>query len=129
MSAALRIVLSPHAGMYSEQRLRHLRFYQYQGVDKSFISRYILAPYWSWFVTLCPLWMAYVTKWGRDQRPTYVLVHYRPNLITLLGLSFVVLALGVAYIYTPDLVGPGPAWIYFLYYMALERGGKPMVAA
>lgn len=38
-----------------------------------------------------------------------------PNLITLAGLSWMVAALAVALYYTPDLVGPGPSWSYFLY--------------
>ena len=45
--------------MYGEERLKSLRTYRYQGVDKSPISRYILTPYWNWAVTLFPIWMAY----------------------------------------------------------------------
>ncbi|PJF19383.1 hypothetical protein PSACC_00769 [Paramicrosporidium saccamoebae] len=82
--------------MYAEERLQPLRTYQYRGIDRSPISRYVLTPYWNWAVTLFPLWMA-------------------PNLITLIGLGFMLAALGVALHYTPDLVGPGPPWVYFFY--------------
>lgn len=51
--------LTGHREMYSESRLKPLRSYRYQGVDKSFISRYILVHYWNWAVTLFPMWMAY----------------------------------------------------------------------
>lgn len=47
-----------HEGMYGEERLCPLLSYRYQGIDKSFISRYILSHYWNWAVTLFPTWMA-----------------------------------------------------------------------
>lgn len=67
---------------------------------------------------------------GERLEKPFMSIYCRPNLITFLGLSFVVLALGVAYIYTPDLVGPGPAWIYFLYDIAVVegRGEGPLVS-
>lgn len=67
---------------------------------------------------------------GERLEKTFMSIHCRPNLITFLGLSFVVLALGVAYIYTPDLVGPGPAWIYFLYDITVVEGRRegPLVS-
>lgn len=58
MAAAASLLLSPHRGMYDEARLRPLRSYRYQGVDRSPISRHILSHYWNWAVTLFPLWMA-----------------------------------------------------------------------
>lgn len=53
------VLLDRCADMYREERLRPLKTYRYQGVDRSFVSRYVLAPYWNWVVTLFPLWMAY----------------------------------------------------------------------
>lgn len=44
---------------------------------------------------------------------------YRPNLITLIGLGCMFAALAVALIFVPDLIGPGPAWIYSLYHLYL----------
>lgn len=45
--------------------------YRYSSVDQSLVSRYVLGPYWNWLVTLFPTTIA-------------------PNMITLLGLAFVV---------------------------------------
>lgn len=41
------------------ETLANLKKYQYSGVDNSLLSRYVLGHYWSWLVTLFPLWMAY----------------------------------------------------------------------
>lgn len=39
-------------------QLSNLKLYKYSGVDRSFLSRYILNPFWCWLVTFFPLWMA-----------------------------------------------------------------------
>lgn len=70
--------------MYSQERLHPLRTYQYSGKDNSLISNWILQPYWKWFVTLFPLWMA-------------------PNLITLLALAWMLSALILVLVLMPDL--------------------------
>jgi len=36
-----------------------LKSYAYRGVDHSFVSNYIMQPYWSRLVHLFPRWMAY----------------------------------------------------------------------
>lgn len=62
--SCLSCPVSSHKEMYSESRLKSLRSYRYQTVDKSPISRYILSPYWNWAVTLFPMWMAYCMLLG-----------------------------------------------------------------
>ncbi|EXX70389.1 Choline/ethanolaminephosphotransferase [Rhizophagus irregularis] len=76
-----------------EAGLSNLKLYKYSAVDKSPIANHVLKPYWNWAVTLFPLWMA-------------------PNLITLCGLGFILLNVLSVIIWIPDLVGPGPRWLY-----------------
>ncbi|KAJ2768515.1 hypothetical protein IWQ56_002908, partial [Coemansia nantahalensis] len=78
----------------SEDALKNLRNYKYRAVDKSFLTKYLYRHYWEWAVTLFPRWMA-------------------PNLITLTGLSFEVVAVVLVLVFIPDLEGPGPRWLYF----------------
>ena len=85
---------SPGAnGSLSEDALRHLKAYKYSSVDKSYLSRYILRHYWNGFVELLPLWLA-------------------PNMVTLLGFFFILANVALLAIFVPDLVGPGPNWVY-----------------
>ncbi|KAH0837787.1 hypothetical protein J3R83DRAFT_5967 [Lanmaoa asiatica] len=42
----------------SQTALKNLKVYAYRGVDKSLLSRYVLGPYWNWFITLWPLTVA-----------------------------------------------------------------------
>ncbi|KAL2002006.1 hypothetical protein VTN02DRAFT_860 [Thermoascus thermophilus] len=78
----------------SDDILVHLKSYKYSSVDKSFISRYILKHYWNAFVELLPLWLA-------------------PNMVTLLGFAFIVVNVILVELFMPDLVGPGPSWLYY----------------
>jgi len=34
-----------------------LHRHKYSGVDHSYVAKYVLQPFWTWFVTLFPLWM------------------------------------------------------------------------
>lgn len=72
----------------------NLKKYQYSSVDKSFLSHYVLNPYWNWLVTLFPIWMA-------------------PNLITLLGFFCVLFNFGLQLYYDPEFYGLCPNWVYF----------------
>lgn len=65
-----------------------------QSVDKSYLSYYILNPYWTYCAKFMPSWLA-------------------PNVITLLGIIAIYINIITILIYIPDLVGPGPSWIYF----------------
>ncbi|KAI8623956.1 CDP-alcohol phosphatidyltransferase [Xylariaceae sp. FL1651] len=84
----------------SDDALIHLRSYKYSAVDKSPISNYILRPYWNAFVELLPLWLA-------------------PNMVTLLGFCFILANIGLLLIFMPDLVGPGPSWLYLSFALGL----------
>ncbi|KAF8456207.1 CDP-alcohol phosphatidyltransferase-domain-containing protein [Terfezia claveryi] len=78
----------------SLEALSNLKFYKYQSVDKSPVARYILKHYWNWAAELLPLWLA-------------------PNLVTLIGFGFILVNVITLWIVMPDLVGPGPAWMYY----------------
>ncbi|KAI0931051.1 hypothetical protein AcW1_001453 [Taiwanofungus camphoratus] len=87
-------------GYIPQHALENLRKYTYKGVDKSLTSRYVLNPFWNWFVTLWPTWVA-------------------PNTITLSGLSLVLLNFATLIFYDPAYLteaegarGP-PHWVYF----------------
>ncbi|VVT49627.1 uncharacterized protein SAPINGB_P002363 [Magnusiomyces paraingens] len=77
-----------------QDSLVQLRSYKYQSVDKSYLSYYILNPYWTWCAKFMPSWLA-------------------PNVITLLGIIAIYANVITILIYIPDLVGPGPSWIYY----------------
>lgn len=77
----------------SKQNLDNLKLYKYSSVDKSLVSRYILRPYWTWFLTLFPKSMA-------------------PNLITLSGLGFVLANVATLLYYDPMLRNGVPSWVY-----------------
>ncbi|KAM7206947.1 Cholinephosphotransferase 1 [Rhypophila sp. PSN 637] len=84
----------------SDDALIHLKTYKYSAVDKSPISHYILRPYWNAFVELLPLWIA-------------------PNMVTLLGFFFILVNVALLVIFMPDLLGPGPSWLYFSFAFGL----------
>ncbi|KJZ76988.1 hypothetical protein HIM_03865 [Hirsutella minnesotensis 3608] len=84
----------------SPEALIHLKTYKYSSVDKSPISKYVLGPWWNAFVKILPLWLA-------------------PNMVTLLGFFFILGNVGLLVIYMPDLIGPGPAWLYFSFAFGL----------
>ncbi|KAI9320064.1 CDP-alcohol phosphatidyltransferase-domain-containing protein [Dichotomocladium elegans] len=86
-------------GYIPDEALPNLHRYKYGGVDKSFVSRYILSKYWNALVQLFPLWIA-------------------PNLITLLGLLCVVVNVSTLMYYAPDL-GPCPNWVYYTFGIGL----------
>ncbi|KAF7347234.1 Choline ethanolaminephosphotransferase [Mycena venus] len=86
-------------GFVSERALQNLHKYAYKGVDKSPLSKYVLNPFWTWFVTLWPLWVA-------------------PNTITLSGLSIVFLNFATLFFYDPAYLAEKggvvmPNWVYF----------------
>ncbi|RDA82723.1 hypothetical protein CP532_1827 [Ophiocordyceps camponoti-leonardi (nom. inval.)] len=78
----------------------HLKAYKYSAVDKSPVSKYILGPWWNAFVRVLPMWLA-------------------PNMVTLLGFFFILANVGLLVLCMPDLVGPGPAWLYFSFSLGL----------
>ncbi|KAF8079248.1 CDP-alcohol phosphatidyltransferase-domain-containing protein [Lyophyllum atratum] len=93
-------------GYIPQQSLENLKKYSYKGVDKSVVSRYVLNPFWTWFVTLWPLSVA-------------------PNTITLTGLSIVFINFFTMIYYDPlyltekgGATGP-PNWVYFTWAFGL----------
>ncbi|KAF5384938.1 hypothetical protein D9615_000984 [Tricholomella constricta] len=93
-------------GYIPQQSLENLKKYSYKGVDKSIVSRYVLNPFWTWFVTLWPLSVA-------------------PNTITLTGLTIVFINFFTMLYYDPlyltekgGATGP-PNWIYFTWALGL----------
>ncbi|KAK7063617.1 choline ethanolaminephosphotransferase [Favolaschia claudopus] len=86
-------------GYISPEALQNLHKYAYKGVDKSILSKYVLNPFWTWFVTLWPLWVA-------------------PNTITLSGLSIVFFNFATLFWYDPGYLAEKggvlmPDWVYF----------------
>ncbi|RMD39467.1 hypothetical protein DV735_g5671, partial [Chaetothyriales sp. CBS 134920] len=84
----------------SPEALQHLKSYKYSSVDKSPLSYYVLRHYWNGAVQLLPLWLA-------------------PNMVTLLGFLCIIVNIGILLIYIPDLVGPGPTWVYYSFALGL----------
>lgn len=84
----------------SKEALEHLKSYKYSSVDKSLISNYILRHYWNGFVKLLPMWLA-------------------PNMVTLLGFFFILINVLILQIWIPDLIGPGPTWVYYSFALGL----------
>lgn len=84
-------------GVYTPaNKLENLKLYKYSSEDHSYVSKYILKRYWNWFTTLFPLSMA-------------------PNLITLLGLVFIIVSVLLVLYYDPYLDTPSPSWVYFVH--------------
>ncbi|KAJ2055905.1 hypothetical protein GGI17_006463 [Coemansia sp. S146] len=79
-----------------ENYLPNLKKYKYQAIDKSLISKYVLAEYWNQLVKIFPLTMA-------------------ANMVTLLGSLHVLVAVVLNQIYAPNLVETCPSWVYFAF--------------
>uniref|UniRef100_A0A7C9DF76 Ethanolaminephosphotransferase n=1 Tax=Opuntia streptacantha TaxID=393608 RepID=A0A7C9DF76_OPUST len=77
-----------------------LHRYKYSGVDNSYVSKYILNPFWNRFVKIFPLWMP-------------------PNMITLTGFMFLMISALLGYIYSPRLDSPPPRWVHFMHGLLL----------
>jgi ethanolaminephosphotransferase len=77
-----------------QDKLPGLKKYKYSGIDHSYLSRYVLKPFYTHVVIKCfPMWMA-------------------PNLITLTGFSFVVINILTLLWYNPTLDQDCPPWVY-----------------
>ncbi|XP_058721961.1 choline/ethanolaminephosphotransferase 1-like [Vicia villosa] len=70
-----------------------LHRHKYSGVDHSYVAKYVLQPFWCWFVNLFPLWMP-------------------PNLITLTGFMFLLISVLLGYVYSPQLDSAPPRWVH-----------------
>lgn len=81
-------------------KLENLKLYKYSAEDHSLISRYVLKRWWNYFTQVFPMWMA-------------------PNVVTLLGLVFIVVNLLCVFYYNPYLDQAVPRWCYFFYAFGL----------
>ncbi|KAI7863389.1 CDP-alcohol phosphatidyltransferase-domain-containing protein [Spinellus fusiger] len=84
----------------TEQQLANLKLYKYAAIDRSFTTKYILRHYWDAVIRLFPLWIA-------------------PNLITLIGLLFMITNVLLTALFNPAMDSTGPRWIYFSYALGL----------
>ncbi|KAJ7539733.1 hypothetical protein O6H91_11G106900 [Diphasiastrum complanatum] len=80
-------------GYIGKHGVEALRRYKYSGVDRSYVAKYVLQPFWSRFVTIFPLW-------------------FPPNMITLIGFGFILISALLSYIYSPHLDSPPPTWVH-----------------
>ncbi|XP_077216465.1 choline/ethanolaminephosphotransferase 1-like [Tasmannia lanceolata] len=87
-------------GYIGQHGIDSLHKFKYSGEDRSYISKYVLQPYWSRCVTLFPLWMP-------------------PNMITLMGFGFLVISAFLGYIYSPRLDSAPPRWVHFAHGLLL----------
>ncbi|KAI0029498.1 choline ethanolaminephosphotransferase [Vararia minispora EC-137] len=92
-------------GYIPQRALEKLKDYRYKGTDKSLVSNYILNPFWTWFVTLWPTWIA-------------------PNAITLSGLAIVCVNFATMLYLDPEyqVLKGGvviPQWIYLTWGIGL----------
>lgn len=83
-----------------EERKKALSHYKYTSVDKSLIHKYVTSHIWNYSLKFIPLWLA-------------------PNLITLLGLIFIILSFYLSLIYDFDCLGKAPSWVYFTHAICL----------
>lgn len=81
------------------QAIEGLKRHKYSCVDVNLLTKYVLQPFWwSKLLARTPLWVA-------------------PNVITLTGFAFVVLAAVISLSYFPYMVwvpGSVPSWVFFL---------------
>ncbi|KAK6454262.1 alcohol phosphatidyl transferase [Scheffersomyces xylosifermentans] len=82
------------------KKLENLKLYKYSSEDHSLISKFFLKRWWNYSVQVFPLSMA-------------------PNVVTLLGLFFILANLICVFYYDPYLNATQPRWCYFFYAFGL----------
>lgn len=88
-------------GVLSQKQLEGLKLYKYSGVDKSFLSKTILTPYWNELVTYFPKTVA-------------------PNTITSIGLAFVGTNIATLLYFDSEYSGKHlPSWVYLSWAIGL----------
>lgn len=84
-----------------DQSLVQLRQYSYSAVDRSFVSRYVLNPYWTWCAEFMPSWLA-------------------PNCITMIGISAILFSnLLILILQNGDLKTPMWRIVYLVFAVSL----------
>lgn len=79
-----------------QKSLKNLKKYKYASEDRSLLTKYVLKKFWVQFEQIFPEWMA-------------------PNMVTLLGLVFIITALSVVFYFDPDFNTASPSWTYYFY--------------
>ncbi|KAK4686321.1 hypothetical protein P7C73_g3815, partial [Tremellales sp. Uapishka_1] len=78
----------------TKKQLKSLDEYKYSGIDKSIVSRHVLGPWWTWLVGRMPMNLA-------------------PNMITFLGLCFVIVNVATLLVLDPTYSGRNlPSLVY-----------------
>lgn len=83
-----------------QHAIKHLDEYKYQSEDRSLVTKYVLKPFWLKFERIFPLWMA-------------------PNMVTLLGLLFIVVSDILVFYFDPYYDVVSPKWVYFYHAFAV----------
>ncbi|KAL8137975.1 hypothetical protein V2J09_003976, partial [Rumex salicifolius] len=101
-----------------------LQRYKYSGVDHSYVSKYILQPFWSRFhsVTLLRFreeWRDLVRIRRRISLSIGLIFTGTYSLITLTGTMFLVGSALLGYIYSPQFDSPPPRWVHFAHGLLL----------
>eukprot|EP00262_Sarcandra_glabra_P011326 TRINITY_DN271_c0_g1_i1.p1 TRINITY_DN271_c0_g1~~TRINITY_DN271_c0_g1_i1.p1 ORF type:complete len:390 (-),score=43.51 TRINITY_DN271_c0_g1_i1:306-1475(-) len=87
-------------GYVGQHGVAALHKYKYSGVDRSYVAKYVLQPFWRRCVNIFPLWMP-------------------PNMITLMGFMFLLTSALIGYIYSPRLDTAPPRWVHFAHGLLL----------
>ncbi|CAB4252308.1 similar to Saccharomyces cerevisiae YHR123W EPT1 sn-1,2-diacylglycerol ethanolamine- and cholinephosphotranferase [Maudiozyma barnettii] len=83
-----------------ENALNNLKLYRYQSEDHSILSNAFLKTFWRKVALIFPVWMA-------------------PNLVTLSGLTFIIINVLTVLYYDPDLSQETPRWTYYSYALGM----------
>lgn len=104
-----KMAVSIHQQQLDETQLKNLLLYKYTAQDRSLTYRYLLSPLYSRLVTLLPIWLA-------------------PNLVTLIGFIFPLMAHLLLIYHSPTLLNDKvPSYIHLfsgislLFYMVMDN--------
>ena len=84
-----------------EEALENLKLYKYSCQDASYLSKYVLQPYWNFMINFVPRSIA-------------------PNLVTLIGFVALLLNVATAYYFFPKLEGNAPGWVYLSFAFGIQ---------
>lgn len=81
--------------------IENLKKYRYSCKDASYLSYYILQPYWNFCIHFIPSFLA-------------------PNLVTLLGFFALIINFFTCVYYFPYLQGHAPGWVYLSFSFGIQ---------
>ncbi|KAF8508579.1 Choline/ethanolaminephosphotransferase [Hysterangium stoloniferum] len=94
-------MIYPWEPLFQPSALNNLKFYRYSAIDRSPVTKYcVFCHNWDVAVKFFPMRMA-------------------PNLITLLGLIFILINVVTVAIFIPDLARPTSSWVYYSFALGL----------